>query len=259
MHSHTRRAVTIAVVLLAVLTAGCGGEPRVQPRRERGPRRRLGRRRRALPPRRPGVAGPPRLRDRARARHDRGLAAPPRSGAHLRGARPARRSAARVPPRQRVRSAEPPGRRPRCTELERRIRDQAEAAQPRSNINQLRENARQSGPPPLFNLTQVLPSIRFTNASLRDILGSIGMSAGINVTFDNTFQDRQVPRSRWTTPRSKRRCRRSRRPTSCSTRCSRRASSSSSPTTSRSAPSTKSRSSARSSSRTPTPPSWRRR
>ena len=49
----------------------------------------------------------------------------------------------------------------------------------------------QSGPPPLFNLTQVLPSIRFTNASLRDILGSIGMSAGINVTFDNTFQDRQ--------------------------------------------------------------------
>jgi type II secretory pathway component GspD/PulD (secretin) len=79
----------------------------------------------------------------------------------------------------------------KVVEIERKIRDQAEAQQPRSNINQLRENARQSGPPPLFNLTQVLPSIRFTNASLRDILGSIGMSAGINVTFDNTFQDRQ--------------------------------------------------------------------
>jgi tetratricopeptide (TPR) repeat protein len=79
----------------------------------------------------------------------------------------------------------------KVTEIERSIRDQAEAQQPRSNINQLRENARQSGPPPLFNLTQVLPGIRFTNASLRDILGSIGMSAGINVTFDNTFQDRQ--------------------------------------------------------------------
>jgi general secretion pathway protein D len=79
----------------------------------------------------------------------------------------------------------------KVTETERKIRDQAEAAQPKSNLAQLRENARQIGPPPLFNLTQVLPGIRFTNASLRDILGSIGMSAGINVTFDNTFQDRQ--------------------------------------------------------------------
>jgi general secretion pathway protein D len=76
-------------------------------------------------------------------------------------------------------------------EMERRIREQAEAAAPKSNLAQLRENARQTGPPPLFNLTTVLPGIRFTNASLRDILGSIGMSAGINVTFDNTFQDRQ--------------------------------------------------------------------
>src|SRR6185436_7065966 len=79
----------------------------------------------------------------------------------------------------------------KVTEIEHRIRDQAEAAQPRSNITQLRENARQTTPPPLFNLTTVLPGIRFTNASLRDILSSIGMSAGINVTFDNTFQDRQ--------------------------------------------------------------------
>jgi type II secretory pathway component GspD/PulD (secretin) len=79
----------------------------------------------------------------------------------------------------------------KVTEIERRIRDQAEAQQPRNNINQLRENACQATPPPLFNLTTVLPGIRFTTASLRDILGSIGMSAGINVTFDNTFQDRQ--------------------------------------------------------------------
>jgi type II secretory pathway component GspD/PulD (secretin) len=76
-------------------------------------------------------------------------------------------------------------------EVERRLRDQAEASQPRPNIQTLRDNARQTTPPPLFNLTTVLPGIRFTNASLRDILGSIGMSAGINVTFDNTFQDRQ--------------------------------------------------------------------
>src|SRR6185295_16605151 len=62
----------------------------------------------------------------------------------------------------------------KVTEIERRIRDQAEASAPTSNITQLRENARQAVPPALFNLTQVRPGIRFTNAGLREILGSIG-------------------------------------------------------------------------------------
>jgi type II secretory pathway component GspD/PulD (secretin) len=79
----------------------------------------------------------------------------------------------------------------KVSELERRIRDQAEATQPRSNLSQLRaEAARQAAPQPLFNLTTVLPGIRFNNTGLREILNSIGMTSGVNVTYDNTFQDR---------------------------------------------------------------------
>jgi hypothetical protein len=47
-------------------------------------------------------------------------------------------------------------------EIERRIREQYEA-RPSNNIAQLREQARQAGPPPLIKLNEVLPEIRFTN------------------------------------------------------------------------------------------------
>ena len=76
-------------------------------------------------------------------------------------------------------------------EIERRIRDQAEAAQPRSNIQQLREAARQAGPQPLFNFNTIVEPIRFNQASLRDILNSIGQATGINVTYDSAYTDRQ--------------------------------------------------------------------
>jgi general secretion pathway protein D len=79
----------------------------------------------------------------------------------------------------------------KVSEVERRIRDQQENNRPRPNIQQLREAARQAGPPPLLNLTSMVPALRFTNASLRDILNFIGMSTGINVTYDNQFADRQ--------------------------------------------------------------------
>ena len=78
----------------------------------------------------------------------------------------------------------------KVAEVERRIRDQQENNRPRGNIQQLRDAARQQGPPPLLNLTTTVPALRFTNASLRDILNSIGMATGINVTYDNQFQDR---------------------------------------------------------------------
>lgn len=78
----------------------------------------------------------------------------------------------------------------KVTEIERRIRDQAEAGQPKPSIDQLRQAARQAGPQPLVNLTTPLPILRFQNTSLRDILNSIGQAAGINVTFDPTFADR---------------------------------------------------------------------
>jgi len=75
-------------------------------------------------------------------------------------------------------------------EIERRIRDQAEAQPPRNNIAQLREQARQAAPPPLIKLTEVLPEIRFNNTSIRDILNFIANATGINVTYDRDYQDR---------------------------------------------------------------------
>jgi general secretion pathway protein D len=74
-------------------------------------------------------------------------------------------------------------------EIERRIRDQYEA-QPRSNIAQLREQARQAGPAPLIKLNEVLPELRFNNTSIRDILNFIAAATGINITYDRDYQDR---------------------------------------------------------------------
>src|SRR5882672_2548241 len=74
-------------------------------------------------------------------------------------------------------------------EMERRIRDQYEA-QPRSNAAQLRQQARQAGPPPLIKISEVLPEIRFNNTSIRDILNFIANATGVNVTYDRDYQDR---------------------------------------------------------------------
>ena len=74
-------------------------------------------------------------------------------------------------------------------EIERRIRDQYEA-QPRNNIAQLREQARQSGPAPLIKLNEVLPELRFNNTSIRDILNFVAAATGVNVTYDRDYQDR---------------------------------------------------------------------
>jgi general secretion pathway protein D len=74
-------------------------------------------------------------------------------------------------------------------ETERRIRDQYEA-QPRGNIAQLREQARQAGPAPLIKLNEVLPELRFNNTSIRDILNFIAAATGINITYDRDYQDR---------------------------------------------------------------------
>src|SRR5690606_9087732 len=78
-------------------------------------------------------------------------------------------------------------------EMERRIRDQAEAAaRGNTSIDQMRENARRAGPPPLFNLTTRLPAIRLSDTSLRTILNAIGQAAGISVQYDETFRARPV-------------------------------------------------------------------
>jgi len=190
MHSHTRRAGTVTVVLLAMLAAGCGAGRTFGKGEEAA---RSGDWDAAVEYYRKAVQAEPNRPDYTIALQRAMIAASQRhlDEARIFEARGQLDEALRE--YRRASELDPPNRQVagKVTEIEHRIRDQAEAAQPRSNITQLRENARQTTPPPLFNLTTVLPGIRFTNASLRDILSSIGMSAGINVTFDNTFQDRQ--------------------------------------------------------------------
>jgi general secretion pathway protein D len=78
----------------------------------------------------------------------------------------------------------------KVNEMERRIRDLAEAQRPAPTIQQLQQAARQT-PEPLLNPASRDPiDVVFNNASLRDILNSMGMSTGINVTFERDYQDR---------------------------------------------------------------------
>lgn len=77
----------------------------------------------------------------------------------------------------------------KVTELEKKIRDQIEATRPKPAIERLREQARAMGQP-LIDLTTKLPSLKFNSASLRDILNFIATQSGINITYDQTFQDK---------------------------------------------------------------------
>ena len=72
----------------------------------------------------------------------------------------------------------------KALEMERRLRDLAEASRPQPTIQQLQQAVRQS-PEPLLNPASRDPTdVVFNIASLRDILKSMGMSAGINLTFE---------------------------------------------------------------------------
>ncbi len=78
----------------------------------------------------------------------------------------------------------------KVTEMERRLRDDAEAARRQASPTQLQNAARQS-PEPLLNPASREPiDVVIPNASLRDILNFIGMATGINVTYERDYQDR---------------------------------------------------------------------
>ncbi len=79
----------------------------------------------------------------------------------------------------------------KAIEIERRIRDEAEAARPRSSVSQLQAEASRQSAEPLLNPASREPlTLRFNNASIRDILNFIGTASGINVAYDRDFQDR---------------------------------------------------------------------
>ncbi len=81
----------------------------------------------------------------------------------------------------------------KTVQLEKIIRDRIEASRPKPPIVQLREQARQAGAAPLLNPASRAPiDIKFTAASLRDILTFISNATGINVIYDASFQDRAV-------------------------------------------------------------------
>ena len=80
----------------------------------------------------------------------------------------------------------------RAAQLERTLRDRIEAAQPRPEIEKLREQARRVTEPILSPSNPEPLVVNFVNTSLRDILTFAGNYSGINVTFDRDFQDRTI-------------------------------------------------------------------
>lgn len=81
----------------------------------------------------------------------------------------------------------------RAAQVERTLRERLEAANPRPDIERLRQEARRATVEPLLSPSNPEPLIvNFVNTSLRDILTFVGNYTGINVTFDRDFQDRPV-------------------------------------------------------------------
>jgi len=76
----------------------------------------------------------------------------------------------------------------KVTELERKIRDTIEASRPRPAVPQPPRPG--SAPQPLANLNATVSGLKFNQASLRDILNTMGETAGVNITYERDFQDR---------------------------------------------------------------------
>jgi general secretion pathway protein D len=78
----------------------------------------------------------------------------------------------------------------RMVELEKTIRDRIEASRPKPAIDRMREEARRQSAP-MLSPTTPLGVVSFgPNASLRDVLNTIGASTGINVTYDQQSTDK---------------------------------------------------------------------
>lgn len=72
----------------------------------------------------------------------------------------------------------------KALELERKLRQQAEAARPPASIDALRAQAARSSPIPHLDPRTPLPKMQFTNAAVRDILRAIADNTGINIRYD---------------------------------------------------------------------------
>ena len=80
----------------------------------------------------------------------------------------------------------------RAAELERAIRDRLEASRPRAPIDDMRDVASRQTVPPLLDPASDEPlSLRFVDQSVQEILDFIGNATGVNINYDQQFQDRQ--------------------------------------------------------------------
>ena len=81
----------------------------------------------------------------------------------------------------------------RATRLDQTIRDRIEAARPPPPIEALRGQARREMAPPLLNPASRDPLVLdFRETSLQDLIDFIGDATGINISYDEQFQDREV-------------------------------------------------------------------
>ena len=79
----------------------------------------------------------------------------------------------------------------KAQELQRRLRDLAEAARPQPSIDVLREQASQTSPIPRIDPRLQVPELRST-ASVRDLLTTISNLTGINITYDQPLATSQL-------------------------------------------------------------------
>ena len=75
--------------------------------------------------------------------------------------------------------------------LQQALRERIEAARAPAPIEAMRARARRDAEPPLLNpASDELLVLEFTDTNLRDILAFLGAAGGINVTYDEEFEDR---------------------------------------------------------------------
>ncbi len=81
----------------------------------------------------------------------------------------------------------------RAAEIEKELRERAEAARPRPAIEAMRETARQRTAPPFLNPALRDPlEIRLVETSSQDVLTFFGKATGINVVFESTFRPAKI-------------------------------------------------------------------
>jgi general secretion pathway protein D len=76
----------------------------------------------------------------------------------------------------------------RALDVERRIREQIEASRPQSRMDQMRQQAAQQSPIPRLDPRVPLPTLKFQNTSIRDVLQTVGTATGISIQYDQGLE-----------------------------------------------------------------------